>query len=102
MWFISIIGTYAECGATRAGEARKATRSAQRGRAHSTEPAGPRRADRLSGGDSVGSVYFTAPAITPATNCRWKAKKTASGITIDMKAPGPRMSMLLPNCLTCC
>src|SRR3954451_2974139 len=35
-------------------------------------------------------AYFTAPAITPDTNCRWNAKNTTSGITIEMKAPGAR------------
>jgi len=45
----------------------------------------------------VGGGYLTAPAMTPETNCRWKAKNTASGITIDTNAPGASTSMLLPN-----
>src|SRR4051795_9224166 len=51
---------------------------------------------------TVPGAYLTAPAITPDTNCRWNAKNTASGITMEMKAPGARISMLLPNCRTCC
>ena len=46
--------------------------------------------------------HLTAPAITPDTNCRWNAKNTASGITIERNAPGASTSMLLPNCRTCC
>src|SRR3954454_18122515 len=38
--------------------------------------------------------YLTAPAITPDTNCRWNAKNTSSGITMEMNAPGARTSTL--------
>jgi hypothetical protein len=32
--------------------------------------------------------------MTPDTNCRWNAKKTAGGITTAMNAPGARTLML--------
>ncbi len=41
--------------------------------------------------------YFTDPAMTPCTKCRWKAKNTTTGTISDRNAPGASTSMLLPN-----
>src|SRR5262249_38166176 len=48
-------------------------------------------------GDVPDRGHLTEPANRPCTKYRWKAKKTASGMTREMNDAGAMMSMFAPN-----